>query len=164
MSAALVRQGVTVGGAVNTVYLVSRASTHDTEFFLPHPDDSRHRALTVAARHTNRRTGGILCAEWFNNAAQLPLGAANQSKLASVAFEQNVVVYDNTSSAGGLRLYAAPWPYAISAQLGRISTRRCRAHDMRTQPATSDRICTWNVNAPSAPDGTWPVGVYFCIS
>lgn len=135
MSAALVDQGVTVhgvtvGGAVNTVHLRSRPGTHDIDFFLPRPDDSEHRALIVAARHVNRRSGGALGAEWFNNATQLLIGAANQSRLASAAFEQNAVVYDKTSSARGLRLSAAPWPYAISAKLARISTARHRAYDM----------------------------------
>jgi len=62
---------VTVGGAVNTVYLQSRHSTHDVDFFLATPTAAEHTVIHEAARssaHSERSQRGEIGANWFNNA------------------------------------------------------------------------------------------------
>ncbi|KAF4448391.1 hypothetical protein F53441_8199 [Fusarium austroafricanum] len=122
VAAFLDRQGVrtqlvTVGGAVNTLYLQSRISTHDVDFFLENASSSTHHAIHEAARFANRQRGGRLGAEWLNNATQLFMPVQLQQTLFRAALEQGVVVFEG----GGLRVYAAPWSYAFCGKLNRLS-------------------------------------------
>lgn len=124
VAAFLDRQGVrtqlvTVGGAVNTVYLRSRASTHDVDFFLGNASSSIHHAIHEAARLANRQRGGSLGAEWLNNATQLQMPVQLQQSLFKAALEQGIVVFKH----GGLEVYAAPWSYAFCGKLNRLSSR-----------------------------------------
>ena len=52
---------ITVGGAVNTVYLQSRRATHDVDFFLATPTAAEHTVIHEAARsaaHSERSQRG----------------------------------------------------------------------------------------------------------
>ncbi|RMZ81866.1 hypothetical protein DV738_g2078, partial [Chaetothyriales sp. CBS 135597] len=90
---------VTVGGAVNTLYLRSRATTHDVDFFLDNAGSSIHHVIHEAARFANRQRGGQLGAEWLNNATQLFMPTQLQQTLFETALQQGVVVFER----GGLR-------------------------------------------------------------
>lgn len=121
---------ITVGGAVNTLYLRSRQSTHDVDFFLADPSSQEHHAIHEAARHANRQTNGRLGGEWFNNSTQLFMAQGIQQTLASRALEQNIVVYEHVDRHGGLRLYAAPWAYAFCGKLNRLCDSNPRPYDL----------------------------------
>ncbi|OAA59610.1 hypothetical protein SPI_05808 [Niveomyces insectorum RCEF 264] len=121
---------VTVGGAVNTLYLQSRDTTHDVDFFLPDPQSPDHRAIHEAARHANRLVNGALGGEWLNNSTQLMMGRHVQHRLANEAFQQNTIVYDRVNHHGGLRIYAAPWSYAFCGKLNRLCTKNPRPYDI----------------------------------
>jgi hypothetical protein len=87
---------VTVGGAVNTVYLQSRRSTHDVDFFLATPTVAEHTVIHEAARsaaRSERSQRGEIGANWFNNATQLLMGRDIQARLAQSALQQNVIVH-----------------------------------------------------------------------
>lgn len=119
-------QLATVGGAVNTLYLRSRQSTHDIDFFLNESKSSLHHVLHEAARFANRQRSGRLGAEWFNNATQLFMPAKLQQQLFDAAVEQGAKVYDR----GGLTVYAGPWPYALCGKLNRLSDADSRTYDL----------------------------------
>ncbi|KFH45401.1 hypothetical protein ACRE_037390 [Hapsidospora chrysogenum ATCC 11550] len=101
---------VAVGGAVKALYLESRKSTHDVDFFLGNPGADKHRAIHEAARYANRQTNGALGGDWFNNATQL---FPRSGRL-------NIVIFEGLSSSGGLKVYAAPWSYAFCGKLNSL--------------------------------------------
>ena len=117
---------VTVGGAVNTLYLQSRQSTHDVDFFLESANATTHHAIHEAARFANRKRGGRLGAEWLNNATQLFMPAPLQQALFAGALEQGVVVFEQR----GLQVYAAPWSYAFCGKLNRMCEENPRPYDL----------------------------------
>ena len=121
---------VTVGGAVNTLYLRSRDNTHDVDFFLANPTAPEHTAIHQAARHANRQVNGALGADWFNNATQVMMGRQVQQSLAAGAFQQNTIVYQRMGNGGGLRIYAAPWSYAFCGKLNRLCEVSHRSYDL----------------------------------
>lgn len=123
-------QLVTVGGAVNTLYLRSRDSTHDVDFFLENANAQIHHTLHEAARFANRQRGGSLGAEWLNNATQLFMSGPLQQQLFNAALEQGTVVFEHWGSRGGLRVYAAPWSYAFCGKLNRLCESNPRPYDM----------------------------------
>lgn len=91
---------VAVGGAVNTMVLQSRRTTHDVDFFTQLLDQSHLVALRDAARYA---------ADWLNNAtARMPGVVENIDALVQAAVRQDVVVFERP----GLRVLAAPWGYA----------------------------------------------------
>lgn len=135
MATYLMQQGVlanivTVGGAVNTLYLHSRESTQDVDFFLANPQAPEHTAIYQAARYANRQTNGMLGADWFNNATQMMMGRRLQGSLATAAFEQNTLIYQRVDGRSGLRVYAAPWSYAFCGKLNRLSAGNARSYDL----------------------------------
>ena len=129
---------MTVGGAVNTVYLQSRRSTHDVDFFLATPTAPEHTVIHEAARsaaHSERSQGGELGANWFNNATQLLMGRDIQARLAQSALEQNVIVHQYRGPRGGIVVYAAPWAYAFCGKLNRLCESNARSYDI------ADAVC-----------------------
>ncbi|KAG6006219.1 hypothetical protein E4U43_000475 [Claviceps pusilla] len=131
MSAFLEERGVrvelvTVGGAVNTLYLRSRLTTHDVDFFLRSATSSRYNIVHEAARFANRRKEGHLGVEWLNNATQLFLPIQLQRQLYDAALEQGTLVFESTS----LRVYAAPWSYALCGKLNRLCDVDPRPYDL----------------------------------
>lgn len=121
---------ITVGGAVNTVYLGSRKNTHDVDFFLANPRAPEHAAIHEAARYANRQAGGALGAEWFNNSTQIMMGETIQRGLAESALQQGVIVYNQVDRYGGLRVYAAPWSYALCGKINRLCEGNARPYDI----------------------------------
>lgn len=121
---------VAVGGAVNTMYLKSRQTTHDVDFFLRNPSAPEHNMIHQAARHANRQLGGSLGADWFNNTTQIMMGRRVQEDLATAAFKQNTIIFQSGDQKGGLRIYAAPWSYAFCGKLNRLCEERPRPYDL----------------------------------
>ncbi|KAM0432277.1 hypothetical protein ACHAPT_004817 [Fusarium lateritium] len=121
---------VIIGGAVNTVYFGSRESTHDVDFFLEDPSSKDYTTLHSAAKFANRQAEGRLGEEWFNNSTQLFMTRNIQASLAQEAKQQNAVVFKNRGPNGGLKVYAAPWKYALCSKLNRLCEINPRPYDM----------------------------------
>ena len=121
---------VTVGGAINTIYLRSRKSTHDVDFFLANADSPEYRFVHEAARSATRQTQRPLGANWLNNATQLLMPRDVQQSLAAAAFEQNVIIHRYVGQGGGLIVYAAPWSYAFCGKLNRLCEDNPRPYDL----------------------------------
>lgn len=121
---------VTIGGAVNTVYLGSRETTHDLDFFLDDPASKDYTPLHNAAKFADSQAGGCLRQGWFNTSAQLFMPRDVQVNLVNDARSQNELVFDQRSERGGLRVYAAPWSYAICEKLDRLCDINPQPHDM----------------------------------
>ncbi|KAI8669523.1 hypothetical protein NCS57_00767600 [Fusarium keratoplasticum] len=121
---------VVVGGAVNTVYLGSRESTHDVDFFLEDPASKEYMSLDNAAKFANRQAEGRLGEEWFNNSTQLFMARDVQTSLVWQAKQQNAVVFEKRGTKGGLKVYAAPWTYALCSKLNRLCEINPRSYDM----------------------------------
>lgn len=124
-------EAITVGGAVNTIYLRSRTSTHDVDFFLGNSEASQHSIIHQAARHANRQAGRALGGDWFNNSTQVFMSPELQHSLAEAAIQQGVVIYDGLDRHGGLRVYAAPWSYAFCGKLNRLCEQNPRPYDIQ---------------------------------
>lgn len=124
---------ITVGGAVNTVYLRSRPTTHDVDFFLATPNAREHTVIHEAARSAARSVRSQqrpVGADWFNNATQLLMGREIQARVAHGAIEQNVIVHQYRGSRGGIVIYAAPWTYAFCGKLNRLCESNARSYDI----------------------------------
>ncbi|KAF4978991.1 hypothetical protein FZEAL_4722 [Fusarium zealandicum] len=130
---------VIVGGAVNTVYLRSRQSTHDVDFFLDDPASKDYVSLHNAARFANSKAQGRLGEEWFNNSTQLFMARDVQTALVQEAKQQNELVFEHRGCNGGLRVYAAPWTYALCSKLNRLCDINPRAYDMADAVVYLDR-------------------------
>jgi hypothetical protein len=118
---------VAVGGAVNTVYLQTRETTHDVDFFGP---GNQARLLRDASKYAQAQSRVQLGANWLNNATTLYVGQALLEELFMEATEQNVVLFRHR----GLTVYAAPWAYALCGKTNRMSgpregVRSYDAHD-----------------------------------
>ena len=124
---------VTVGGAVNTIYLRSRRTTHDVDFFLEDPTSSQHQVIHEAARSAARYATANLQAQlganWFNNATQMLMSRAVQQRLAKNAFRQNTILHQYRGQRGGIVVYVAPWSYGFCGKLNRLCETNHRSYD-----------------------------------
>ncbi len=107
---------ITVGGAVNTLLLQNRQSTHDVDFFGTNLNNNQRILLDEAARYAERRSRTPLGGEWFNNQGMLWLPPNVHRKVTQEALEQNEVVFFSR----GLKLVAAPWNYALCGKMNRL--------------------------------------------
>jgi len=122
---------ITVGGAVNTVLLRSRQTTHDVDFFSEDGTAQVNLLIHEAARDANRRRRGTLGSSWFNNSTQLYMGRERAEELASAAIEQNEMVYNGLNDRGhGLQVFAASWEYALCGKMNRLTEGDERAYDL----------------------------------
>ncbi|KAJ6023494.1 uncharacterized protein N7446_013857 [Penicillium canescens] len=132
MAEYLHRQGVNLciyvaGGAVNTIYLRSRHTTGDVDFFGAN-DKSRH--LRDASKYAQQRSTCQLGANWFNNSMSLFLTRTIEQDLIAAARRQNAVLF----SKPGLAVYAVPWEYALCGKTDRLTKSDRRPYD------TSDAV------------------------
>lgn len=120
---------ISVGGAVNTLLLRTRQSTHDVDFFGTNLDNRQRRLLDeaafYAATYSQVSHNTSLRGEWFNNQTQVWLPQQTHQRLTQTALEQNEIVYQQPE----LRIVAALWNYAFSAKVARIMTRKFRPYD-----------------------------------
>ncbi|KAF8335375.1 uncharacterized protein EI90DRAFT_3152992 [Cantharellus anzutake] len=152
MTAATIKQGLTtvasvlkakglnvsiiaVGGAVNTLYLQTRASTGDVDFF--YRTKTKHEDVTqlITAADSARKTLK-LDDQWLNNHTALFIEEGTIQRLYDEAVTQNDVVFN----APGLKVYAAPWRYALGAKLDRLSKTGARPYDMSDAVDYLDRL------------------------
>jgi hypothetical protein len=109
---------VAVGGAVNTVYLQTRNTTHDVDFFCPLLTQPTLGIVREAGRYAVERSSVPLAVDWLNNATARMPGVVE-------AIAQNDVLV----SYPGLTVVAAPWNYAFIKKVSRISQGTARPYD-----------------------------------
>ncbi|EEY19832.1 conserved hypothetical protein [Verticillium alfalfae VaMs.102] len=117
---------VTVGGAVNTVLLQSRTTTHDVDFFCRVLQQPRLGILRQAGQYAVERSSVPLSADWLNNAtARMPGVVENIDSLVEAAVAQDAVLFRQP----GLKVVAAPWEYAFIKKVSRITQGTGRQYD-----------------------------------
>ncbi|KAL4723649.1 hypothetical protein ACLX1H_009291 [Fusarium chlamydosporum] len=121
---------VAVDGAVNTLYLRSRESTHDVEFLLNDTTLKESDVLSNAASFANSQAQGRLGEAWLNSSMQLFLPHNVQTSLIQEAKRQNEIVFEHQGTNGGLRVYAAPWSFALCSKLNHSCDHHNRTEDM----------------------------------
>jgi hypothetical protein len=107
---------ITVGGAVNTILLQNRQSTHDVDFFGTNLNNDQRVILDEAARYAERKSPTPLGGEWFNSHTMLWLSIDAHRRITQEALEQNEVVFEKR----GFRVLAAPWNYAMCGKMNRL--------------------------------------------
>jgi hypothetical protein len=105
---------IAVGGAINTLYLHSRISTHDADFFSRNLTYEELTVLNKACQKASTTTGAPT--RWLNNQTSLYLTHDVRLGLVAKAIAANVVIFQR----GGLTLLAAPWRYSLCSKLNRI--------------------------------------------
>ncbi|AEO71566.1 uncharacterized protein THITE_2058890, partial [Thermothielavioides terrestris NRRL 8126] len=107
---------IAIGGAINTIYLRSRQTTHDVDFFNNYltADDFKH--LIQGAREAAKRNPELE-ESWFNNRTILFIPKDQRQTLTDQAFAQREVIFRQ----GGLTVLAAPWQYAFCCKLDRLA-------------------------------------------
>ena len=136
---------ITVGGAVNTILLQTRPTTHDVDIFGSTLDNHARVLLDEAIQYALQHSAVSLGTDWFNTETQMWLEATMQEKLTNTALERNVVVFQMP----GLTLLAAPWEYAFTAKLSRIASgTQVRAYDQDDAVAYLNQIILGRSNQP----------------
>lgn len=150
---------IAVGGAVNTLYLRTRPSTGDVDFF--YHTKTRHEDVTqlILAADSARKTLK-LDDHWLNNHTAvfievrrlvlLPLVHLKctyyfllfvfQEGTIKILYDEAVHQRDIVFTAPGLTVYAAPWRYALGAKLDRLSKPGARPYDMSDAVDYLDRL------------------------
>ncbi|KAK2594817.1 hypothetical protein QQS21_007445 [Conoideocrella luteorostrata] len=117
---------VAVGGAVNTIFLKTRKTTHDVDFFCPLLSEPHLSNLRHAGRVAVERSPAPLSQDWLNNAtARMPGVVENINSLVRDATTQNAVIF----CAPGLKVVAAPWNYSFIKKVSRITQGTGRPYD-----------------------------------
>ncbi|KAL1840578.1 hypothetical protein VTJ49DRAFT_310 [Mycothermus thermophilus] len=117
---------IAVGGAVNTIFLQSRPSTHDVDFYNNSLSVADLRLVAEGARYAAQRIPQ-LNEEWFNNHTIFFIPHDLRSTLTQDALTQNAVIFHH----GGLKLLAAPWNYAFCTKVHRLSNAgKARPYDL----------------------------------
>lgn len=106
---------IAVGGAVNTLYLRSRATTHDVDVF-GSDFGNGPRILLDEAMHDAQQHIPALGTDWLNTETQMWMPGPMHDELTRMARQQNVHVFHGH----GLTILAAPWAYAFTAKIHRI--------------------------------------------
>ncbi|RDL34678.1 uncharacterized protein BP5553_07806 [Venustampulla echinocandica] len=116
---------IAVGGAVNTILLQTRASTHDVDFYNQNLSGEDYGLIKKAIKYA-RSKDPILEEGWLNNKTVLFIPQNIRGEITQSAIDQNQEVF----TAPGLTILAAPWPYAFAAKLDRLSGGGGKAHDL----------------------------------
>ncbi|KAK4149396.1 hypothetical protein C8A00DRAFT_18898 [Chaetomidium leptoderma] len=106
---------IAVGGAVNTLYLRSRATTHDVDVFGSDFGNESRMLLDEAMHDAQQHIPG-LGTDWLNTETQMWMPGPMHDELTQMARQQNIHVYRGQ----GLDILAAPWEYAFTAKISRI--------------------------------------------
>ncbi|KAL4953980.1 hypothetical protein BDW69DRAFT_183954 [Aspergillus filifer] len=94
------------GGAVNTIYLRSRHTTGDVDFF---GSSQQGRLLKDASKYAQQRSKCQLGANWFNNSLSLVFLLLSEP---------------------GLTVYAVPWQYVLCGKIDRMTKPLKRPYDI----------------------------------
>lgn len=117
---------VAVGGAVNTVFLQTRNTTHDVDFFCPLLAEPTLGIVREAGQYAIERSSVPLAPDWLNNAtARMPGVVEHVDALQTEANAQRDVLF----SKPGLTVVAAPWNYAFIKKVSRITQGTRRHYD-----------------------------------
>lgn len=119
---------IAVGGAVNTVYLQSRQTTHDVDFFNSPMSGSETSLVREAIHYAEERSSVALGGKWLNNETSTIGGTREHIRdLVASARQQNDVIFRDR----GLTVLCAPWHYAFTTKIGRITYGTGRSYDMQ---------------------------------
>ncbi|CAK3826863.1 Hypothetical predicted protein [Lecanosticta acicola] len=128
---------VTVGGAINTMYLRSRQTTHDVDFFGAHLNQRQLQMIDEAMQYAERMSSVPLGGAWLNNESRCTwlrmLGDTSQT----VQLEQDMVVFKEP----GLTVVAAPWSYSFISKSQRLGSQYERPYDLDDAVAY---LAEWN--------------------
>ncbi|KAK7001700.1 hypothetical protein R3P38DRAFT_2558153 [Favolaschia claudopus] len=117
---------VAVGGAVNTLLLGSRETTTDVDFlYYSVQDDMTVKDLLHAAQSV-ARSAGIRDEQWLNNHTESFIQKSVLGSLYQESVTQNRIVFD----AGGLKVYAAAWPFAFVQKVIRNGSTQQKSYDI----------------------------------
>lgn len=105
-----------VGGAVNTIYLQSRPSTHDVDYFNSRLTATASKLIVEGANDALKRDAK-LSTDWLNNRTTLFITRDQRATLTEQAFAQNEVIFQQP----GLTVLAAPWQYAFCCKVDRVA-------------------------------------------
>lgn len=109
---------VAVGGAVSTIFLRTRNSTHDVDIFGSNLDHAARVLLDEAMQYAIQQSQSPLGTDWFNTENQMWLSPTLHQELTEQAIQQDAVVFNRP----GLKVLAAPWEYAFSGKVSRLLT------------------------------------------
>jgi hypothetical protein len=121
-------QLVAVGGAVNTILLRTRETTHDLDFLGASGFggvDQPGRILAEASQYAQTQSSAPLGGNWFNNSTVLLIRQDVQREITSLAIKQNIVIFEES----GLKVLAAPWSYAFCGKTNRLCEHIRRDYD-----------------------------------
>ena len=107
---------IAVGGAINTIYLRSRITTHDLDFFNNALEVKDYEQLLKGAKRAIEKIHALQ-EEWFNNRTIFFIPMDQRNLLTRQAFQQNEIVFRAT----GLTVLAAPWHYAFCCKIDRLA-------------------------------------------
>lgn len=104
-------QLVATGEVINTLYLRDRTSTHDVIFFASDHSPLDWQILRAAIADATHKTGAP--PNWLHNQTHVSLTQAVRLRLVRNAVQCGTIVFQ----APGLKLFAAPWEYALCSKL-----------------------------------------------
>lgn len=107
---------ITVRGAVNTMLLQNRQSTHDVDFFGTNLNNDQRVLLDEAARYAEENSPTPLGGEWFNSQTMLWLPIDVHRRVTQEALEQDEVLFEER----GLKVIVAPWNFALCGKMNRL--------------------------------------------
>ena len=111
---------------MNTLFLGTRQSTHDVDFFGTNLNNHQRRLLSEAAQYAESHSPAQLGGKWLNTETQQWLGPGVHRQLTDAAIQQNHVVFE----APGLKVVAAPWSYAFCTKVNRLMKYLHKPYDM----------------------------------
>ncbi|MCJ1391800.1 hypothetical protein MMC18_004667 [Xylographa bjoerkii] len=117
---------VAIGGAVSTILLGSRGTTHDIDFFTPSATPEEAELLRGAAKSALTQSSVQLGGNWLNNSVVLFMPRALRVELTKEAIEQDDVLFHEP----GLKIFAAPWKYAFCMKIHRIVEQTGKQYDV----------------------------------
>ncbi|KAI4287138.1 MAG: hypothetical protein L6R35_003603 [Caloplaca aegaea] len=124
-----------MGGAVNTILLRTRDTTHDVDFISPMVTADQMHLLSQASSAAMEEAETSLGEQWINNQTSLFVPAQLQNELVQDARVQNEIVFQEP----GLTVLAVPWKYALCAKLERMGKSTRRSYDVDDAVAYLDR-------------------------
>ena len=141
---------IAVGGAVNTIFLRTRLSTHDVDVFGTNLGPQDRILLDEAVHYTLLHIGEPISTEWFNTETSLHMSPRMHNELTDLAFEKNIVIFKQP----GLTVLAAPWNYAFGAKVDRLLKVMAedlrRPYDLQDAIVYLDQMVTANSGRPIA--------------
>ncbi|KPM37977.1 hypothetical protein AK830_g8600 [Neonectria ditissima] len=140
---------ITTGGAVSTLYLQSRPTTHDVDVFGSDFDNNARNIVNDAMEDAQVHIPA-LGTDWLNTSVQIWIPEPFHTELTVAARQQNVKVFDGP----GLTIYAAPWEFAFSSKICRLlkGADEFRSYDLADAVSFIHEFILNHGNEPVAVD------------